>query len=166
MEVCCFLECCKLAKSLIKHFSGNFPKISGNLLEDQSTRIGAVVANEALIFARKSVRLFQTRPLNTSDVKYLQFHIRFKFRSKFVAYNYVIATIKQNFALSDVTNNDNVIVQSSVNNGITWKNLQQIPFTDGGFTNLVHITLPQSARYAATTFRVWQATLQPGMRFT
>ena len=68
-------------------FSVNFARISGNFWQHQSTAVSAVVANEALTFSRSGVRIFQTHPVNTSDVKYLQFHIRFDgFNSKLVRF--------------------------------------------------------------------------------
>ena len=54
-------------------FKGKFSIVAGSLF----TRTDVLVWKQYIKFARSGVRMLQTLPMNTSDVRYLQFHIRF-----------------------------------------------------------------------------------------
>jgi len=55
-----------------------------------------------------------------------------------------------------------VVVQSSINNGITWKTLDLIEASPNLSMKFVNIKLPKEAKFPGTVFRWWMSNLSAG----
>lgn len=111
------------------------------VLSDDLTAVGLIVSGENLQFGKNGIRMIETKPLNTTNAQFIQFHVVYQGQNKNMA----------NF----------VVLQSSGNNGISWKTLHLIKPT-GGTSKFIHISLPESARRNMVVFRLWQTGINAG----
>uniref|UniRef100_A0A3P9PRW9 Reelin n=1 Tax=Poecilia reticulata TaxID=8081 RepID=A0A3P9PRW9_POERE len=91
----------------------------------------------ALIFKGDGLRMIVSRDLDCSNTLYIQFS--FKFITKGVP-----------------ERSHSVLLQYSVNGGISWLLLDEFYFPSSTDTLFLHLPLPASAQTNATRFRLWQ----------
>ncbi|KAG5845891.1 hypothetical protein ANANG_G00143990 [Anguilla anguilla] len=91
----------------------------------------------ALIFKGEGLRMLVSRDLDCSSTLYIQFS--FKFITKGVP-----------------ERSHSVLLQYSVNGGISWLLLDEFYFPTSTDTLFLHLPLPPSAQTNATRFRMWQ----------
>ncbi|TRY95474.1 hypothetical protein DNTS_000445 [Danionella cerebrum] len=91
----------------------------------------------ALIFKGEGLRMLVSTDLDCSHTTYLQFS--FKFITKGVP-----------------ERSHSVLLQFSINGGITWQQMEELFFPSSTETLLVHSALPSNAQTNATRFRLWQ----------
>uniref|UniRef100_A0A8B9J9J5 Reelin n=1 Tax=Astyanax mexicanus TaxID=7994 RepID=A0A8B9J9J5_ASTMX len=91
----------------------------------------------ALIFKGEGLRMLVSRDLDCTSTLYIQFS--FKFITKGVP-----------------ERSHSVLLQYSVNGGISWLLLDEFYFPTSTDTLFIHLPLPSSAQTNATRFRLWQ----------
>ncbi|CAK8675621.1 unnamed protein product [Clavelina lepadiformis] len=116
--------------------------IGGRVISSEElTSVGVVVDHYNLQFFRNGVRMLQTRPLNTTDVRYLQFYVKYS---------------GEELGFEDPSS---IVIQASPNNGIAWQTLNLVRASFNEDSQLINVKLPRNLRYDAVIFRWWMADL-------
>ncbi|XP_041109989.1 reelin-like isoform X1 [Polyodon spathula] len=127
--------------SILKdNFDGNlhpdlWPEVYG---EERGMVNGETLkSGTALIFKGEGVRMLVSQDLDCTHTMYIQF--TFKFISKEVP-----------------ERSHSILLQSSVNGGISWQLLDEFYFPVTTDVLFLHVTIPHAAQTNATRFRLWQ----------
>ncbi|XP_077972003.1 reelin-like isoform X1 [Styela clava] len=107
--------------------------------QDSESTSDIIVNEENIQMGSAGIRMISTTPMNTTDTKYMQFHVTYIGKA--------------------VNPTSTLIIQSSKNGGISWSTIHKLygKVADEKSRNFVHIALPDYARHEAVTFRIWQA---------
>nr|3A7Q_A Chain A, Reelin [Mus musculus] len=113
----------------------NWLTVSGGKL---STVCGAVASGLALHFSGGCSRLLVTVDLNLTNAEFIQFYFMY------------------GCLITPSNRNQGVLLEYSVNGGITWNLLMEIFYDQYSKPGFVNILLPPDAKEIATRFRWWQ----------
>ncbi|KAM4036706.1 reelin isoform 2-T2 [Anomaloglossus baeobatrachus] len=115
--------------------SQNWLTVSGGKL---SSVCGAVASGMALHFSGGCSRLLVTVDLNLTSAEFIQFYFMY------------------GCLITPHSRNQGVLLEYSVNGGITWNLLMEIFYDQYSKPGFVNILLPPSAKTVGTRFRWWQ----------
>ncbi|KAB1276391.1 Reelin [Camelus dromedarius] len=113
----------------------NWLTVNGGKL---STVCGAVASGMALHFSGGCSRLLVTVDLNLTNAEFIQFYFMY------------------GCLITPNNRNQGVLLEYSVNGGITWNLLMEIFYDQYSKPGFVNILLPPNAKEMATRFRWWQ----------
>ncbi|KAL8220926.1 UNVERIFIED_CONTAM: hypothetical protein K2H54_056520, partial [Gekko kuhli] len=113
----------------------NWLTVNGGKL---STVCGAVASGMALHFSGGCSRLLVTVDLNLTNAEFIQFYFMY------------------GCLISPNSRNQGVLLEYSVNGGITWTILMEIFYDQFSKPGFVNILLPPDAKEVGTRFRWWQ----------
>ncbi|CAJ0961012.1 unnamed protein product, partial [Ranitomeya imitator] len=116
--------------------SQNWLTVSGGKL---SSVCGAVASGMALHFSGGCSRLLVTVDLNVTSAEFIQFYFMY------------------GCLITPHSRNQGVLLEYSVNGGISWGLLMEIFYDQYSKPGFVNILLPPSAKTVGTRFRWWQA---------
>ncbi|KAF7246758.1 Reelin, partial [Varanus komodoensis] len=121
-------------------FNGNlhpdlWPEVYG--AERGNLNGDTIKSGTALIFKGEGVRMLVSRDLDCSNAMYIQFSFKF-------------------LAKGTPERSHSILLQYSINGGITWHLIDEFYFTQTTDVLFINIPLPYMARSNATRFRLWQ----------
>uniref|UniRef100_A0A8C6XTW2 Reelin n=1 Tax=Naja naja TaxID=35670 RepID=A0A8C6XTW2_NAJNA len=121
-------------------FNGNlhpdlWPEVYG--AERGNLNGDTIKSGTSLIFKGEGLRMLVSRDLDCTNTMYIQFSFRF-------------------LAKGTPERSHSILLQYSVNGGITWHLIDEFYFTQTTDVLFINIPLPYSARNSATRFRIWQ----------
>ncbi|XP_026533029.1 reelin [Notechis scutatus] len=96
-----------------------------------------IKSGTSLIFKGEGLRMLVSRDLDCTNTMYIQFSFRF-------------------LARGTPERSHSILLQYSLNGGITWHLIDEFYFTQTTDVLFINIPLPYSARNSATRFRIWQ----------
>ncbi|KAJ6666292.1 hypothetical protein lerEdw1_000564 [Lerista edwardsae] len=121
-------------------FNGNlhpdlWPEVYG--AERGNLNGDTIKSGTALIFKGEGLRMLVSRDLDCTNTMYIQFSFKF-------------------LAKGTPERSHSILLQYSVNGGITWHLIDEFYFTQTTDVLFINIPLPYTARINATRFRLWQ----------
>ncbi|XP_070558262.1 reelin-like isoform X2 [Ptychodera flava] len=105
---------------------------------------GTLVSGNALVFSKDGLRMLVSPDLDSSNMEYIQFTIKFGCRNP--------------ISTEHIDCSRSILVQYSKNGGIIWDLLEEIMYKSNDDHPIpINIKLPLAARMNPTRFRLWQA---------
>ncbi|GAB1600886.1 reelin [Argonauta hians] len=101
---------------------------------------GHLVSGNALVFAKDLLRLVVTENMDTTMINNIEFYFKYACKGESLAW----------------PRRHSVLLQYSINGGITWHLLQEIHYKNDSNTRFFSVFLPPLAKANATKFRFWQ----------
>nr|XP_026690434.1 reelin [Ciona intestinalis] len=121
---------------------GKYSMVIGNkeMNIDDITSVGIISQGENIQFSKPGIRLLQTVPMNTTEATFLQFYL----------------TYQGDAAIQPI---NDVIVQASINNGITWTTIHQVDALLLPDRKFVNVMLPVQFQHEDTMFKLWSGDI-------
>ncbi|XP_039625794.1 reelin isoform X1 [Polypterus senegalus] len=130
---------------MMDHFDGKLSPLWSQITGGQvGSGCGILSDGKTLYFNSPGRREARTVPLDTTNIRFIQFYIRIGSKNLGSSCN------------KPRTRNEGIVVQFSDNNGITWELLRELDFTSFPEPQVATIELPPEAKTPGTVFRWWQ----------
>ncbi|XP_023933533.1 reelin-like [Lingula anatina] len=146
-------ETCQPIKPLKTHLREDFSRM-GELHETWEVVLGGevvpvkkgcgtILSGESLHFSQAGSRILSTHDMDTRRTDFLEFYLR-------------IGGSNLLSCQGGMKRENSVLLQYSLNGGITWELLKDLQGDDYRNAKLVHVALPVSAKAAQVRYRWWQ----------